>query len=176
MKFAANPSMARNADVGWLPPVRRRAGGSVGDLRDSVVTDNLPAIVFVPVLFWTVWLLEVLPRFTHVRVLTIVWLCMPCATTIISGVRFGRLRKTARNFNRGNAPNATSVVYWKNCGLRVISRFMTSSSDASTSITCWLGLVAFSPSKRNSVAAAAKSPSEMVKDCLSGTFLRKRTA
>lgn len=83
-----------------VPKVRRRPGESLRALRESLVDDNLPAIVFVPFTFWFVWVTHrVLPG--SLRNQSGFWLLLAMLATVGSAVAWIRLLNKARCLNRG---------------------------------------------------------------------------
>jgi hypothetical protein len=84
-----------------LPQVRRRAGESLSELREKRVYDNLPLIVFLPFVFWVVYLTQKLQEWNHTGPQPQQWLWIAIVTTVVAAIWYGRLFSIARRFNRG---------------------------------------------------------------------------
>lgn len=80
-----------------LPEVQRLPGQSVRDEWDRLVNENLPFIVFVPCMLWSVW-------FTHwfqLRLSPNFWLALAIIVTGMSAIAYLRLIPKARRLVRG---------------------------------------------------------------------------
>lgn len=83
-----------------LPTVRRTAGQSLREEWDRLVNDNLPFVVFVPLMFWFVWFVQWLqvsrkapsPEF---------WLASAIIITGVAAIAYLRLIPKAWNLVRG---------------------------------------------------------------------------
>ena|SRR5438034_1393240 len=84
-----------------LPQVRRRAGESLREKRERLVDENVPPIVFVPFLFWFVYLVTTLQQWNSWARQPRFWLVLAIITTVIAAVWFRRLLPIARRLNRG---------------------------------------------------------------------------
>ena len=84
-----------------MPQVRRRAGESVSEERERRVYDNLPAIVFLPIAFWLVYLTQQLQQWNHAAPRPQLWLCIAIVATISAAIWYLRLFPIARRLNRG---------------------------------------------------------------------------
>ena len=84
-----------------LPKVRRRAGESLREKREKILDENLPAIVFLPVFFWVVYVVQQFQQWNHTGPQPQLWLCLAIVATVVSVIWFLRLRPTVRNINRG---------------------------------------------------------------------------
>lgn len=84
-----------------LPKVRRRAGESLREKREEILDENLPAIVFLPVFFWVVYIVQQFQHWYRIDPQPRLWLCLAIVATVVSLVWFFRLRPTVRNINRG---------------------------------------------------------------------------
>ena len=84
-----------------LPQVRRRAGESVSEERERLVYDNLPPIIFVPFLFWFIFLITELQQSIPMLRRPAFWLIFAVILTVLSAVWLWRLFPIARRFNRG---------------------------------------------------------------------------
>jgi hypothetical protein len=84
-----------------LPQVRRRPGESVSEERERRVFDKLPAIVFLPFLFWFVYLTQQLQQSTHAGPQPQPWLWIAIIATISAVIWYLRLFPIARRLNRG---------------------------------------------------------------------------
>jgi Nuclease-related domain len=81
--------------------VRRRAGESVSEERERRVYDNLVAIIFLPFLFWLVFLITELQQSNPTLRRPGFWLIFAIIMTVFSAVWLWRLFPIARRFNRG---------------------------------------------------------------------------
>ena len=86
---------------GRLPQVRRRAGESLSQEREKRVFDNLPPIIFVPFLFWFVFLVTELQQSNPTLRRPGFWLIFAVILTVVSAVCLWRLFPIARRLNRG---------------------------------------------------------------------------
>jgi hypothetical protein len=84
-----------------VPQVRRRAGESISEERERRVFDKLPAIVFLPFLFWFLFLITELEQSNPTLRRPVFWLIFAVILTILSAVWLWRLFPIARRFNRG---------------------------------------------------------------------------
>lgn len=84
-----------------LPRVRRRAGESLRERRANLVDENLPPIVFLPFLFWFVYIIQQTQQSTHVGPQPRLWLCIAIVATAVAAIWFRRLVPIARRFNCG---------------------------------------------------------------------------
>jgi hypothetical protein len=84
-----------------LPTVRRRAGESLSEERESRVYDKLPVIVFLPFTFWCVFLVTTLQQSNPTLRRPAFWLSSAIIFTILSVIWFMRLFHIARRLNRG---------------------------------------------------------------------------
>jgi hypothetical protein len=84
-----------------LPQVRRRAGTSLSEEREKRVFDNLPAIIFVPFMFWFVFLITELQQSNSWARQPRFWLVVAIITTLIALVWFRRLFLIVRRLNHG---------------------------------------------------------------------------
>jgi hypothetical protein len=93
--------MFRNKPAQQFPKVRRRAGESLRQKREALVDENLPPIVFLPFLFWFVYLLQQTQQIAHAPPAPRVWLCAAIVATGAALIAFRRLIPAARRLNRG---------------------------------------------------------------------------
>jgi hypothetical protein len=84
-----------------LPQVRRRAGESLREKREKILDESLPVIVFLPVFFWVVYLVQQFQQWYHIGPQPELWLCFAIVATVVSVIWFVRLRPAVRNINRG---------------------------------------------------------------------------
>jgi hypothetical protein len=84
-----------------LPKVRRRAGESLREKRERLVDENVPPIVFVPLLLWFIYLVTTLQQWNSWARQPRFWLVLAIITTVIAAVWFRRLLPIARRLNRG---------------------------------------------------------------------------
>lgn len=77
------------------------AGESVSEERERRVYDNLPAIIFVPLLFWFVFLITELQPSNPTLRWPAFWLLFALILTVFSAVWLWRLFPIARRLNRG---------------------------------------------------------------------------
>src|SRR2546421_12635409 len=84
-----------------LPRIRRRAGESIRQRREILVDENLPPIVFLPFVFWFVWLVAKIQQSNQLFREPRLWLCVAIIATLIAAARFRRLLPIARRLNRG---------------------------------------------------------------------------
>jgi Nuclease-related domain len=84
-----------------LPQVRRRAGESASEERERRVYDNLPSIIFVPLLFWFAFLIAELQQSNPTLRRPAFWFIFAVIVTVLSAVWLWRLFPIARRFNRG---------------------------------------------------------------------------
>jgi hypothetical protein len=84
-----------------LPTVRRRAGESLSEERERRVYDKLPVIVFLPFLFWFVYVIQKLQEWNHTGPQPRQWLWIAIIGTVVAGLWYWRLFSIARRFNRG---------------------------------------------------------------------------
>jgi hypothetical protein len=84
-----------------LPKVRRRAGESLREKREKILDESLPAIVFLPVFFWVIYLVQQFQQWYRIGPLPQLWLGFAIVATVVSVIWFLRLRPTVRNINRG---------------------------------------------------------------------------
>lgn len=84
-----------------LPQIRRRAGESVSEERERRVYDKLPPIVFLPFLFWFVYVTQKLQEWNHTGPQPKQWLWVAIVATLVSATWLWRLFRIARRFNRG---------------------------------------------------------------------------
>ncbi|SRR6266436_2873612 len=84
-----------------LPPVRRRAGESLRQRRENFLDSYLPPIVFVPFLFWFVYLVTKIQQSNQSVREPRLWLWLAIITTIAAAVWFWGLLPFVRRLNRG---------------------------------------------------------------------------
>ena len=84
-----------------LPKVRRRAGESIRERREKFVDDNLPPIIFLPFLFWFVYVVQQVQQWTSLGTQPRFWLAIAITSTGIAAISFRRLLPIARRLNRG---------------------------------------------------------------------------
>ena len=84
-----------------LPSVRRRAGESIRQRRQKIIADNVPPIVFSPILFWLVYFTQQIQQWSHTGPQPRVWLCIAIITTGIAAIWFLRLLPIAKRLNHG---------------------------------------------------------------------------
>jgi hypothetical protein len=81
--------------------VRRRAGESLRERRETLVDDNLPPIVFLPFLFWFVYVVAKIQQSNQLLRHPRFWLWLAIITTAIAAMWFRRLLPLVRRLNRG---------------------------------------------------------------------------
>lgn len=84
-----------------LPRARRRAGQSLRDRREKIVDEHLPPIVFLPFVFWFVYIVTLFQQSNHLARESWFWLSIAMAATCISAISFRRLIPMAQRLNRG---------------------------------------------------------------------------
>jgi nuclease-like protein len=84
-----------------LPRVRRLAGESVREKRETLIDEHIVPIIFVPLLLWLVFVLEQYQASSHSPPQPRLWLCLAIAATGVAAVWFRRLIPRARRLNRG---------------------------------------------------------------------------
>jgi len=84
-----------------LPKVHRRAGESLRRKRETLVDENLPPIVFLPFLFWFIYVIQQIQEVTHAGPAPRLWLCVAIVVTGGAAISFLRLIPVARRLNRG---------------------------------------------------------------------------
>jgi len=93
--------MFKNKGKARLPRVRRRSGESLREKRENLIDENLPSIVFLPFLFWFVWLVAKIQESNQLFRQPRLWLYVAIIATCIAAISFRRLRPIARRLNRG---------------------------------------------------------------------------
>jgi Nuclease-related domain len=83
-----------------FPSVQRRPGQSLREEWDRLVNDNLPFIVFTPLVLWFVWFTHWLPSHGH-RVPVDFWLYLAIIMTGMCAIGYLRLIPRARRLVRG---------------------------------------------------------------------------
>jgi len=84
-----------------LPSVRRRAGTSLSEEREKCVYDNLPVIIFGPVMFWFVFFVTKLQQWNQTAPQPQLWFWIAIVTTLGGAIWLWRLVRVARRMNRG---------------------------------------------------------------------------
>ena len=84
-----------------LPAVRRTAGQSLREEWDRQVNDNLPFIVFTPVILWAVCIVEWLQEWNRTAPTPRFWTAVAIIATGGAVIAFLRLMPKARNLLRG---------------------------------------------------------------------------
>jgi hypothetical protein len=102
MKIATELAMFGNKGQVRLPRVRRRAGESLRERREKIVDENLPPIVFLPFLFWFVYLVQQVQDSTRLGPQPRLWLGVAIVATGFAAIWFRRLIPIARRLNRGD--------------------------------------------------------------------------
>lgn len=101
MKLAEKSSMSQRRAAPVLPRYRRRAGESIRERRENLIDDKLPPIVFLPFLFWFVWLTTKLQQSNQLFRQSSFWLGVAITATGIAAIWFRNLIPIARRLNRG---------------------------------------------------------------------------
>ena len=84
-----------------VPNVRRRPGQSLQEEWDRLVNDNLPFVVFVPLMFWLVWFTQGLQLWRKAPPQPAFWLCVAIVFTGAAAIAYLRLIPKARRLVRG---------------------------------------------------------------------------
>ena len=84
-----------------LPLVRRRAGESLRERRETLVDENLPPIVFLPFVFWFVYVVVEVQQWNQSVREPRLWLSIAIIATGVAIIGFRRLLPIARRLNRG---------------------------------------------------------------------------
>jgi Nuclease-related domain len=84
-----------------LPPVRRRAGESLREKRENLIDDKLPPIIFLPFVFWFVFLVCEIQQLNQFARQPQFWLCAAVIASGMACISFRRLLPIAKRLNRG---------------------------------------------------------------------------
>lgn len=91
----------RSADRGQQLKIRRRAGQSLREEWDRQINENLPLVVFLPLMIWYVWFAQWLQIHNKTFLTLNFWLGFAILATVIAAIAYLRLIPRARRLIRG---------------------------------------------------------------------------